>query len=124
MVSDVCNHQAASFDATRGYAEATSSSVRFLISKNERMTMELQTTNKGEELVTTSTRAELKNETLDEVLSLDTVMQVLYSKFGTVHKAVVHLNGWLQRCARRAHILSNVHVAVDSHCRSTDYVIY
>jgi len=40
-------------------------------------------------------------------------MQELYSKFGTMYKAAVHLNGWQQQCARRAHILSNVHVDVD-----------
>ena len=60
-----------------------------------------------------STQEELKKEILDEVLSLDIVMRALYSKFGTMHNAVIHLNGWQQRCARRARILSNVHVVVD-----------
>ena len=57
------------------------------------MAKELQTTKQGE-LVTKFTLAELKKEILDEVLSLDTVMWALYSKFCTVHKAVVHFNGW------------------------------
>ena len=55
----------------------------------------------------------MKNEILDEVLSLDTFMRALYSKFGTVHKAVFHLNGRQQRHPRRACILSNVHSVVD-----------
>ena len=68
---------------------------------------------KGGELVTTSTWAKLKKAILDEVLSLDTVMRALYSKFGNVHKAVVHLNGWQQLCVRKARILANVHDVVD-----------
>jgi len=77
------------------------------------MDKEIQKTKQGGELVTASAQAGLNKEILDKVLSLDTVMWVLYSKFGTVHKAAVHLNGWQQRCARRARILSNVHVVVD-----------
>ena len=64
-------------------------------------------------MVTASTSEELKKEIVDEVLSLGTVMEVLYSKFGIVHKAVIHLNGWKQWCARRARIFSNVHVVVN-----------
>jgi len=45
------------------------------------------------ELVITPTRAELKKAILDEVSFLETVMWVVYSRFGTVHKAVVHLKG-------------------------------
>lgn len=63
----------------------------------------------GGELVTECTWVELKKAILDEVLSLEKFMQVLYSKFGTMHKVVVHLNGWQRRCARRACIFSNVH---------------
>lgn len=40
-------------------------------------------------------------------------MRALYSRVGIVHKAVVHLNGWQQCCARRAHILSNLHTSID-----------
>jgi len=61
-----------------------------------------------------STQAELKNEILDEVLSLDTIMWELYSKFGTMHEAVVHLHRWQQWCARRTCILKNIHVVVDN----------
>ena len=39
----------------------------------------------GGDLVTMSARVELKKAILDEVLSLDTVMRALYSKFGIVH---------------------------------------
>ena len=60
-----------------------------------------------------SAQAELKKEILDEVLTLDTVMRALYSKFGTVHKAVAHLNGWQQQCARRACVLKNIHFVFD-----------
>lgn len=55
----------------------------------------------------------MKKAILDEELSLETVMQALYSKFGIVHKAVFHLNGWKQRCVRRACILSNMNATVD-----------
>jgi len=41
IVSDVHKHPAALDDATRVYAEATSSTVHFLIAENERMTKEL-----------------------------------------------------------------------------------
>jgi len=58
------------------------------------MAEELQMAKQGGELVITSALAELKKEIIDEVLSLETIMQALYSKFGTVHKVVAHLNGW------------------------------
>jgi len=48
----------------------------------------------GGELVTTSARPELKKAILDKVLSLEAVMWPLYCKFGTMHKAIVHLNDW------------------------------
>jgi len=63
--------------------------------------------------VTASARAKLEKAILDEVLSLDTVMRALYSKFGTMHKAVVHLNEWKQGCARISRILENMHATVD-----------
>lgn len=93
VVTDVCKHLAVLADETRVYAEATSSSICFLIADNERMAEELQMTKKEGDLVTMSAWAELKKEILDEVLSLDTVMRELHSKFGTVHKAIVHRNG-------------------------------
>ena len=60
------------------------------------MAKELQMAKQGGELVSAFARVELNKAILDEVLSLDTVMQLLYSKFGTMHKAVVHLNCWQQ----------------------------
>jgi len=80
-------------DATRAYAKATSSSVRFLIVENKQMAKKLQTTKQGGELVTASAQAKLKKEILYEVLSLHIVMGALYSKFDTVHKEIFHLNG-------------------------------
>ena len=94
IVSNVSKHLETLANATRAYAKATSSSVRFLIVENKRMAKELQTAKRGGELVTASTREELKKEILDEVLSLESIMWALYSKFGTVHKAVIHLNRW------------------------------
>jgi len=61
-----------------------------------------------------STRAKLKKAILDEVFPLDIVMWALYSKFGVVHQAVVHLHGWHQQCARRVWILNNIHVTLDN----------
>jgi len=43
-------------------------------------------------MVTTSALAKLKKAIMDEVSSLETVMRVLYSRFGTMPKAFVHLN--------------------------------
>ena len=96
IISDVHKHPAALADATRAYAKATSLSVRFFIVENERMAKELQTTKQGGELVIASTQAEMKKVILDEVSSLETVMRALYSRFGTVHKVVVHINFWQQ----------------------------
>ncbi len=62
---EVCKHPTTLVDATRAYAEANSSSVRFLIAKNERMAKDLQTAKQGGELVTASARVELKKEILD-----------------------------------------------------------
>jgi len=61
-----------------------------------------------------STWAKLKKEILDEVLSLEKVMRELYSKFGTVHQAVIHLHKRQQWCARRARILKEIHGDVDN----------
>ena len=70
----VCEHPISLANVTKVYAEATRSSVWFLIAKNEWMAKELQMVKQGGELLTTSTQAELKKEILDEVLSLDIVM--------------------------------------------------
>jgi len=93
IMSDMHKHPVALVDATRAYVKATSLSVLFQIEENEWMA-KLQMTKQGGELVTTSARVELKKVIRDEVLSLDTVMQVFYSKFGAMHKAVFHLNSW------------------------------
>lgn len=84
-----------------------------MIAENERMAKELQATKQGEEQTTTSARVDLKKAILDELLSLETIMRKMYFRFVTVHKSVVHLNGWQQRCARRARILTEIHTAVD-----------
>ena len=110
---DVCKHPTTLADATRSYVKATSSSVHFLIAEKEWMAKELHMAKQGGELITTSTRAELKKSILDEVLSLETIMRALYSKFGTVHKVVAHLNRWKQWCAKRERILSNMHASID-----------
>ena len=78
------------------------------------MVKELHVSKQGGHLVTMSAQAEMKKAILDEVLSLDTVMRSLYSKFGTVHQAVIHLHRWQQRCARRSCILKNIHTVVDN----------
>ena len=58
------------------------------------MAKELQMAKQAGELVTASTQVELKKAILDKVLSLETVMQALYSRFDTVLKAVVHPKSW------------------------------
>ena len=58
-------HPTALANATRAYAEATISSVLFLIAENEKMAKELQTTKQGGELVIASTREELKKAILN-----------------------------------------------------------
>ena len=113
IVSGMLKHPTTLANATRVYVEATSSSILFLIAENERIVKEVQMSRRGGELVTSSTQAKLKKVILDEVFSLDTFMRALYSKFGTVHKAVVHLNGWEKHCVRSAHILLNMHATID-----------
>lgn len=59
-MSDLSKHAATLDDASKAYAEATHSSVRFLIVENECMAKVLQMAKKGEEQDTTSTIIELK----------------------------------------------------------------
>lgn len=77
------------------------------------MAKELQIFKQGGKLVRAFTQAKLKKEILDELLSLDIVMQELYSKFCIMHKVIFHLNRWHQRCVIRALILVNMHAIVD-----------
>lgn len=67
IVYDVRKHLAALVDATKAYAEATSSSFHFLITENKRMAKALQMAKKGGELVTASAWVDLKKVILDEV---------------------------------------------------------
>ena len=73
---DVRKHPTALVDATKAYAEATSSSVRFLIAENKHMAKELQSTR--------SAKAKTKMARLVEVLALETVTWRLYDRFVTV----------------------------------------
>jgi len=57
------------------------------------MAKELQVAKQGGDQVTTSAKADLMRTILNEVSSLDTVMQTLYSRFITMHKSVFHPNG-------------------------------
>ena len=70
-------------------------------------------TKQGGEHITASSRAELKREILNEVLSLETVMRMLYLIFGTMHKLVLQLNGWHKCYTRRAHIFSNLDTVIN-----------
>ena len=54
IVTNMHKHPATLADATRVYVKDTSSSVRFLITENEKMAKELQKAKQGGELVTTS----------------------------------------------------------------------
>lgn len=95
-------HPVALANATKAYAEATSSSVKLLIAENKRTTKELQAARQGEEQSTTSTRAKMKKAILVKVSTLETVMQRVYDRFITVHKAILHLNGHQQCCTKIA----------------------
>lgn len=112
IVSNVCKHLATLDDATKAYAKATSSSVRFLIAENECMAKELQAANQREEKALASARVEWRKEILYEISSLKAVMLNLYFRFVTMHKSVFHLNGWKQHCARRARILTDIHIVI------------
>lgn len=48
------------------------------------MAKELQVTKQGGEQVTSSTKVELKRAIVDELSSLEIVMQMLYSRFDTM----------------------------------------
>lgn len=93
IVSCVCKHLATLAYATKSYTEATNSSVHFLIVENKQMDKELKMTKQGGEQITTSPIVELKRAILNEVSSLEIVMQMLYFRFVTMHKLVIHLNG-------------------------------
>ena len=93
IVSDVHKHIAALADATRAYAEATSSSVRFWIPENECMAKELQAVMQREEKSTGFSRAEMNKSILAEVSTLETITQRLYDIFVNVNKAIFHLHG-------------------------------
>lgn len=81
IVSHVHKHPTTLADATRVYAEATSSSVHFLIAENERMAKELKKAKKrrrvGESVCLSWT------EEGNTRWSIVIVMRALYSKFGT-----------------------------------------
>ena len=77
------------------------------------MAKELQTARQREEQLIGSARAEMKKVILIEVSSLETVMQRLYDRFITVHKAVVHLHGHQQHCIKIVRTLTDIHVIVD-----------
>lgn len=94
IMTIVWKHPIALLDETKLYAETTSSIFFFFIAENEWMMKELQKSKKGGDLVNESAWVELKKAILDEVFSLDTMMQALYSKFCTMKKEVVHLNEW------------------------------
>lgn len=110
---DASKHPVALANATKAYVEATISIVRFLIAENEHMVKELQATKQQEEKAITSTRAEWRKVILDEVTSLETFMWKMYFKFITVHKSVVHLDGWQQHCDRRERVLADIRTVVD-----------
>jgi len=57
IVVDMHKHPTTLANATRAYAEATSSSVHFLIAENKRMAKELKMTKQGGEMVKTFSRA-------------------------------------------------------------------
>ena len=80
-------------DAINAYAKAMSSSVRFVITENERMAKELQEAKQREEQSTWSVRAEMKMAIFAKVLALETVIWRLYDNFATMHKEFVHLHG-------------------------------
>lgn len=42
---------------------------------------------------------EMKKAIVAEISTLEATMQTVYSRFVTVHKAVVHLYGFQQQCA-------------------------
>lgn len=96
IVLDLRRHPTALADANKAYAEATSSSVKFLIAENEHMVKDLQATRKREEQPTWSTMAEMRKMILTKASTLEKVMWKMYDRFVTVHKAFVHLHGYQQ----------------------------
>lgn len=80
-------------DATKAYVEAMSLSVKFFISKNERIDKELQESRQRKKQSTRCSRVEMKKAIFVEVLALETITWRLYDKFVTMHKEVVRLHG-------------------------------
>lgn len=112
-MSYVRRHLATLVDATKAYAEATTSSAKFFIAENECMVKELKEARQRKEQSTRSARAEMKMTILVEVSSLEIVTRRLYDRLITVHKAVVHLHGHQQHCTKIARTLADIHIAVD-----------
>ena len=55
----------------------------------------------------------MKKVILTKVSALETVMQRLYDRIITMHKAVVHLHGHKQHCIKIACTLTDIHATVD-----------
>ena len=56
--------------------------------------------------------AEMRKVILDEVSTLEITMKKIYDVFVTVHKAVVHLYGFQQRCMKIAQTLKDIHASI------------
>lgn len=83
-------------DVTKAYSEPMSLSVNFLIVENECMGKELKATGKRKEKSIGSTIVEMKKVILSKVSTLETIMERLYDRFVTMHKAIFHLHGHQQ----------------------------
>ena len=80
-------------DASKAYAEAMSSTIKFFLVENDRMENELQEAKQRTKYSAGFAMPEMRKLTLAEVSTLETTMRKLYDRFVTMHKVVVHIFG-------------------------------
>lgn len=93
IVSNVRRHLAALANASKAYAEAISSAIKFLIAENDRMAKDLQEARQSIDQFVGFAMVEMRKSMLTEVSTLETTMRKMYGIFFTMHKTVVHLYG-------------------------------
>lgn len=80
-------------EASKAYAKSTSSTVKFLITGNDRLAKDLQEARQRTEQSTGSAMTEMKKSIMVEISTLEATMRTMYRIFVTVHKVIFHLYG-------------------------------
>lgn len=97
--------------ASKAYAEATSSMVKFLITENDRMMKELQDAKQRTKQFVGSSTSEMKKEMAVEIANLEATMQIMYRRFVTMNEVVFHLYDFRSSVCKHPK-LSNIHISI------------